>query len=218
MRHMRHKQNISALLLGTLFVVASVSGCAGPAETSAISPSASQTPSQTPIATKTAEQASIDFAEIAKQSCFRAQKLGVVEAGTYSGKEIRTVMVPKSEAYLDFNAAYYQAPDSYELIWEITGLYSCGAYFTFSMAEEAGQPANIQVSFDGTDSTYSTVEDVGEAGISKIKYSIVDGFISSVQSSIDANKIETSVTYGNLSASDIQIIKTAVDRYNKTLD
>ena len=215
---MRNKRTFSGLLLGTLLVISSVSGCAVQTETAEISPSASQTPSQTPVETKTAEQASIDFAEIAKQSCFRAQKLGVVEAGTYAGIEIRTVMVPKSEAYLDYSAAYFQAPDTYELIWEITGINSCAAYFTFSMAEEAGQPANIQVSFDGTDSTYSTVEDFGEAGISKMKYTLVDGFISSVQSSIDDSKAETSVTYGNLSTSDVQIIKTAVDRYNKTLD
>jgi hypothetical protein len=127
-------------------------------------------------------------------------------------------MSNKADAYQDFNAAYFVAPDEYTLIWEIDGLTACGAYYTFSMAEEAGQPAAIDVVFRTADSVFETTEDFGQFGVNHVEYTIADGVIVTAKRIDEKNPSTTTVRYGNLTETERNIIKTAVDRYQATLN
>jgi hypothetical protein len=185
-----------------------LSGCASAAAPSA-SPSVTASPTPT-VEPMTPAEAKAAFAKIAKLSCNTAQNEGVVETGS----DFTLVMVNKADGYLDFSAAYFSPPSTYELIWELDGITACSDYYTFSMAEEAGQEAAIDVTFDETDSTFTTFEDFGEFGTSNLKFQIKDGMLHSFESLDPENPRSSSIRYGNITEADRLILKTAVDEYN----
>ena len=160
----------------------------------------------------TPAEAKAVFEKIATASCDKAMAEGVVEQST-SLDGFTLVMVPKDEAYLDFSAAYFESPDTYELIWEVDALSSCGAAISFALADEAGVESDLQVSFNPADSTFETLQDLGEYGTIRLKYNITDGLLSKIEI-LDSTVVDVrKISYGNLQETDWNILRTAVDRY-----
>jgi hypothetical protein len=193
----------AGLLAATVLLV---SGCATPGEpTMSGTPTQTATPTQT-FAAMTPAEAKASYKKIAKAGCDAAQELGAVE----SSKAATVVMTPKSEGYKDYSAAYFASPDTYEIIWELDGLYACGDWFNFSMSEEAGVEAAIDVTFDEKTGKYSTSQTFDGETYAYVS-TVTDGKVSSVYSSVTKN--DTAIKYGNLTAEDLLILTTAVDRY-----
>jgi hypothetical protein len=172
-------------------------------------PSATSTPTPTKPAAMTPAEAKLAFSKIAKDSCFEAQKLGVVE----SSEGFKLVSLNKDEAYKDFSAAYLEYPSNYGLIWELDAITACADFYTFSMSEEAGKEADIDVTFDPNDSTYTTFEDFGEFGTSNYKFTIVDGKFATAENLDPKNARLTTIRYGSITDEDRAVVKTAVDEY-----
>ena len=190
-------------------VALGLAGCSGNAAPSA-SPSVSASPTPT-VQPMTPAEAKAAYFKIVKLSCNTAQNQGVVE----TSDKFTVVSVNKEDGYLDFSAAYLEKPATYGLIWELTSITSCADYYTMSMAEEAGQEAAIDVTFDETDSTYTTFEDFGaEIGTSNYRYQIKDGMLHIAENLDPKNPATTSIRYGNITEADRLILKTAVDEYN----
>ena len=181
-----------------------LAGCSSPNP----QPTATPSPTQT-FEAKTPAEAKAAYKDIAKASCNKAQAEGVVE----SGADYTLVSVNKDDNYLDFSAAYFQKPDTYELIWELTSLTSCADWYTFSMADEAGIEAQIDVQFNAGDGTYSTREDLGDLGINSYRYTVVDGLITEALNLDPKNPVTTKVRYGNITEEDRNILITAVKRF-----
>jgi hypothetical protein len=172
-------------------------------------PSATSTPTPIKPAAKTPAEAKLAFSKIAKDSCFEAQKLGVVE----SSEGFKVVSLNKNDSYKDFSAAYLEHPSNYGLIWELDAITACADYYTFSMSEEAGKEADIDVTFDPNDSTYTTFEDFGEFGSSNYKFTIVDGKFATAENLDPKNAGLTVIRYGSITDEDRTVVKTAVDEY-----
>lgn len=162
----------------------------------------------------TPEEAETKFKSIARASCEAALSEGAVEKSE-SAEGFTLVLVPKTEAYKDFSAAYFQPDDTYELIWEVDAFSACGASMTYDLAEEAGQDADLEVTFNSDVQQYETFQDLGEYGNSHLRYEVSDGKISSV---LDLNSVQDgarTVSYGKLSNDELTILETAVDRFLK---
>jgi hypothetical protein len=198
---------IASILVVAGMLVASLAACTAPAP--GPSPSASSTPSATKPAPMAPAEAKAAFAVIAKDSCFEAQKLGVVE----SSEDFIVVSLNKDEAYKDYSAAYLEYPSTFGLIWELTAITACADYYTFSMAEEAGKEADIDVTFDENDSTFTTFEDFGEFGTSEYKFTIVDGKFATAESLDPKNERFITIRYGSITADDRAVVETAVEEF-----
>ena len=203
---MNKNKTTSTLALAALLMLG-LSACGTPAPQP--SASASSSPTATKPAAMTPAEAKVAFAKIAEKSCLEAQKLGVVE----SSEKFIVVALNKDEAYKDYSAAYLEMPDKYGLIWELDAITACADYFTFTMAEEAGQEADIDVTFDENDSTFTTFEDFGEYGTSNYKFTITDGKFATAENLDPANKRLITIRYGSITADDRAIVETAVEEY-----
>jgi len=189
--------------LGATLVLASCSPVAAPTDL----PKATET-----YTTLSPAEAKAQFETIANASCDKAMAEGVVEQ-SISSDGFTLVMVPKDEGYKDYSAAYFEPADTYELIWEADAFSACGASITFSLAAEAGVESDIEVAFNATDSTFETTQDLGEFGISRLKYQTTDGLLSQIEI-LDSSVADVrSIRYGNLSDEHWQILRTAVDRF-----
>ena len=182
-----------------------LSGCSAPASKPESKPSVT-------VAQLSPEEAKAQFETIANASCDKAMAEGVVEQ-SISSDGFTLVMVPKEEGYKDYSAAYFEPADTYELIWEADAFSACGASISFSLAAEAGVESDIEVTFNATHSTFETAQDLGEFGISRLKYQTTDGLLSQIEI-LDAIVADVrSIRYGNLSDEHWQILRTAVDRF-----
>lgn len=205
--------------IGLITTIAAIAFCAAiglagcSSNALAPSPTPTSSPSET-VSPMTPAEAKAAYKKIAKASCDSALSLGVVEAGD----DYRLVSVNKDEAYKDYSAAYFEEPDNYELIWELDSIHSCADWFAFSMAEEAGQEAAIEVTFDPTDSTFTTFEDFGEYGTSNYKMTVADGKFFTATNLDPEHENTVTIQYGNFTDADRQILVTAVDRYLETLN
>ncbi len=198
---------VASVLVVAGMLVTSLAACTAPAP--GPSPRASSTPTATKPAAMTPAEAKAAFAVIAKDSCFEAQKLGVVE----SSEDFIVVSLNKDEAYKDYSAAYLEYPSTFGLIWELTAITACADYYTFSMAEEAGKEAEIDVTFDETDSTFTTFEDFGEFGTSNYKFTIVDGKFATAENLDPKNERFITIRYGSITADDRAVVETAVEEF-----
>jgi hypothetical protein len=161
----------------------------------------------------TPAEAKAAYKLIAQASCNAAQALGVVE----TSDKYTVVSVNKEEGYKDYSAAYLEKPNKYGVIWELTSITSCADWYSFSMADEAGQEAAIDVTFDAADSTFTTFEDFGDSGSANYKYTVDDGKLATATNLDPKNSSVTQIRYGNLTDDDLAILKTAVDKYLATL-
>jgi len=192
--------------------MALLSGCASP--TPSPSPSATVTPTPTPtVSAMTPAEAKAAYKVIAQASCNAAQSLGVVE----SSDKYTLVSVNKDQGYKDYSAAYFEKPNTYGIIWELTSITACADWYSFSMADEAGQEAAIDVTFDAADSTFTTFEDFGDSGSAHFKFKVLEGKLHTATNLDPKNQTVTEIRYGNLTDKDLAILKTAVDKYLATL-
>ncbi len=198
---------IASLLVIAGMLVASLPACIAPPPNP--TPSARATPTASKPAPMTPAEAKLAFSKIAKESCFEAQALGVVE----SSEDFIVVALNKDEAYKDYSAAYLEYPSTYGLIWELDAITACADYYTFSMAEEAGQEAAIDVTFDENDSTFTTFEDFGEFGTSEYKFTIVDGKFATAENLDPKNERLITIRYGSITADDRAVVETAVEEF-----
>jgi hypothetical protein len=198
---------VAAMLVLSGLLAGGLTACSTPQPNP--TPSATSTPTPTKPAAMTPAEAKLAFSKIAKDSCFEAQKLGVVE----SSEGFKVVSLNKDEAYKDFSAAYLEYPSNYGLIWELDAITACADYYTFSMSEEAGKEADIDVTFDPNDSTYTTFEDFGEFGSSNYKFTIVDGKFATAENLDPKTAGLTVIRYGSITDEDRAVVKTAVDEY-----
>ncbi len=203
---MKIRRIASSLIIAGM-LAASFAACSAPQPNP--SPSASSTPTASKPAPMTPAEAKVAFAKIAKDSCFEAQALGVVE----SSEDFIVVALNKDEAYKDYSAAYLEYPSTYGLIWELDAITACADYYTFSMAEEAGQEAAIDVTFDENDSTFTTFEDFGEFGTSEYKFTIVDGKFATAQNLDPKNERFITIRYGSITTDDRAVVETAVEEF-----
>lgn len=193
-----------------------LSGCSP--DPLASDPAQTQTQTQTQTKTKTQSPtvsdqgySAGDFRAIAEDSCARALEFGVseIEAGLAGFEQ---VLVPKEQGYEGYSAAYFQPPETYELIYETDWFSVCAASNTYALSEEAGVESGIMVEFLVEDSVFETTQDFGEFGVSVLRYSVAGGYFSQV-SFIEADEVGVvSISYGPLSNDQKQVIKTAVDR------
>lgn len=186
-----------------LFGLVSLAGCS-----SQPAPTPTSTPTVTLPAAQTPAEAKASYKAIAEASCNKAQAEGVTE----TSDNFTAVMTPKSQHYKDFSAAYLVEPEEYGLIWELDALVSCADWYTFSMADEAGSEAAIEVTFDPADSTYQTVEDFGDVGIYTYRFTVVDGRVAT-SVNVDKPSEVTTITYGAIGDSGLDILMTAVDQH-----
>ena len=199
---MNNKSSFAAVA-GVLLISALLTGCSTKAE-----PIASPSPTINPM---TPAEAKAAYKVIAKTSCETAQNIGVVE----QTGDTTVVMTPKDKNYKDFNAAYFTKPDKYQLIWELTGLAACADWYEFSMADEAGKPAPIDVTFDSNDGTFATSQTFD--GVTyKAVVTVASGKIAT--SKTPATGDLTTLKYGGQTAEDQNILVTAVDAYLATID
>lgn len=173
------------------------------------SPTQSAAPTASPLS---AEQAQSAFEAIATASCDKAMAEGVVEQ-SLDANGFALVMVPKDQGYQDFSAAYFEPADTYELIWETDALSACGAAIAFAMAQESGTEVDLAVSFDETDGSFATEQDLGEYGMSNLKYEVTNGLLSAIEIQGSSSPDKRTIRYGNLQEADWNILRTAVDRY-----
>ncbi len=169
-------------------------------------------PSQPTIPEMTVQEAETQFKAIARASCEAALEQGTLEKSV-EPDGFTLVMVPKADAYKDFSAAYFQPDDTYELIWETDAFSACGVSMTYDLAEEAGRESDLEVIFNPELQQFETFQDFGEFGESRLGYQTVEGKISSVQNLDSEDSDKRTVSYGNLTEAEINILTTAVDRF-----
>jgi hypothetical protein len=178
-------------------------------------PTATPEPSPSPTSTIIAEpvDATEAFREIAHASCDKAHAEGVVESG-WDGTQ-KAILVPDSEAYQDYSAVFVGENGVLALIWESDSFASCNASNAYSLAEEAGQEADLGLTFNETDGTYQTTLDQGpdQEAPFVATYTVSNGLI--VQQHIDADWGEATIeiTYGMPSDEDIAYLRKAVDAF-----
>jgi hypothetical protein len=209
---MSRKTRVALATVGLLPALL-LAGCASSSPTG--TPSESPEPSTSPTSTIIAEPVDITeaFREIAHASCDKANAEGVVESG-WDGTQ-KAILVPDSEAYQDYSAVFVGENGVPALIRETDSFASCNASNTYSLAEEAGQEAEIDLTFNEADGTYQTTLDQGpDQDVPFVAtYIVSNGLI--VQQHIDADWGETTIeiTYGMPSEDDIAFLRTAVDAF-----
>lgn len=199
-----------------LLVTLAVTGCADvravpPSPTSSATTTNTATGNPTPSATlpleMTAAQAKAAYKNIAKASCNWAQRDGVVE----SGDAYTAVMTNSLQAYLGFTEASFVAPDSYKVLSDLSDFYACADWYAFSMADEAGKTAPIDVTFN-SDASFNVHKVLASGLPSVLKIIVADGVIATATNLDPADPWIIGCRYGSLTESDLAIVKTAVDR------
>jgi hypothetical protein len=213
----------AAVTVGLVGLALSVAGCgqvvAAPTKTSqpsAASPSATLPSATTSATTRamTPAEAKAAYKAIAKTSCNLAQAQGVAEVGPGT----TAIMTNRAQGYKDFTAAYFEAPDAYSIIWELDGFNACRDWYSFSMADEAGKEAAIDVVFNTNDASFTVKQDLGQFGASAVRVVVADGLIATVTDLNPQTPGIVGLRYGSLTNADLNILKTAVDRYLATLN
>ena len=199
----------------SLVVALALTGCATdvPTPTSSATPPPTSSPQPTSIVAPADVTAA--FREIAYASCDKANAEGVVESGWDGDLTQKAILVPDSEAYKDYSAVFVAENGVLALIWETDSFASCNASNAYSLAEEAGQEAAIDLTFNEADGTYQTTLDQGpdQEAPFVATYTVSNGLI--VQQHIDADWGEATIeiTYGMPSDEDIAYLRTAVDAF-----
>jgi hypothetical protein len=136
---------------------------------------------------------------------------GVVEKST-AVDGFTLVMFPKTQGYKDFSAAYFQPDDKYELIWETDAFSACSASMQFELAAEGGAQVDFAVTFDPGVPAFETSQDLGELGISHLRYTFADGVFTGIKTLDTDDADPRTISYG-VTDDDRKILETAVDRY-----
>lgn len=159
------------------------------------------------------EEAMASYSTIAQASCDKALAEGVVES--MPGEEgFTSVMVPKTQGYKDYSAAYYDtASKQFELIWETDAFSACADANALSLAQEAGQKPDFTVEFNTTSGAYVTKRDLGEYGIAELQYTVANGVMVTMVQLNGQGGDPHLIRYGNITTEDRAILETAVDEF-----
>lgn len=188
-----------------IVLTATLAGCSAASEPVVELPS----PTISAAPAKPQEQIDSEYLAASTASCDKAQAEGVVE----EGPGFTVVAVPKSQAYEGYSAAYLEDPDNYELIWELDALTVCADSMSIQMAEEAGEPWPLKVSFNPETGAYEVFEDFGQYGTSSLAYVVKDGLIVEVNDLGDSDAGDREIAYGNLTDAHWKILRTAADEF-----
>jgi hypothetical protein len=155
----------------------------------------------------TAAEAKAAYKNIAKASCNWAQRDGVVEVGD----GYTAVMTNSTQAYNGFTEASLVAPDEYRVLFDLSDFQACADWYLFSMADEAGKAAAIDVTFN-SDASFNVRKVLASGAASALKIIVADGVIATATNLDPADPWTHGCRYGSLTVADLQILKTAVDR------
>jgi hypothetical protein len=136
-----------------------------------------------------------------------AQNTGVVE----SSANYIQVMASSAQAYQGFVMAYLQKPNKYDVIESITGFAACRDWYVFSMADEAGQEAAIDVFFNQKDASYTAAQN-DPSGPTLFRFTVKNNLIVSSTNLEDIAAGVSNLSYGTLNAAALAILKTAADK------
>jgi hypothetical protein len=151
------------------------------------------------------------FLEAAIASCEKALAEGVVEET--HGIELKAVMVPKEMGIDGYSAAYFQAPDTYELIWETDFFFACSIANQATLSEEAGMQHDLDVEVDGD--TYLITQLDFDQNPYTTEYFIKSGLIEKASSNIEGEQIETLISYGRELENSLEVIREALLRFEQ---
>lgn len=151
------------------------------------------------------------FIEVAIASCDKALAEGVVEKTP--GIELKAVMVPKEMGIEGYSAAYFQGPDTYELIWETDFFFACSIANQATLSEEAGMQLDLDVEVDG-DMYLVTQLDFDQDPYTT-EYFVESGLIQKARSTSERQQIETLISYGGELEYSLEIIREALLRFEQ---
>ncbi|MFM2023830.1 MAG: hypothetical protein RIR89_1222 [Actinomycetota bacterium] len=149
------------------------------------------------------------FIEVAMASCDKALAEGVVE--DTPGLELMAVMVPKEMGIDGYSAAYFQAPDTYELIWETDFFFACSIANQATLSEEAGVQLDLDVEVDGD--RYLVTQLDFDQNPYTTEYFVDSGLIQKASSDSGGETIETLISYGGEMEASLEIISEALLRF-----
>ena len=149
------------------------------------------------------------FIEVAIASCDKALAEGVVE--DTPGLELIAVMVPKEMGIDGYSAAYFQAPDTYELIWETDFFFACSIANQATLSKEAGVELELDVEVEGD--TYRVKQLDFDQNPFTTEYFVESGLIKKASSDNGGETIETLIRYGGEMETNLEIIREALQRF-----
>lgn len=183
-----------------------------PTVSESITPSPSESASASPSATlpieMTPAQAKEAYKRIAQASCNWAQRDGVAEVGA----GYTAVMTNSAQAYEGFTEASFIAPDAYNVLFDLSDFHACADWYIFSMADEAGKPAALNVTYNSTDASFDVRKVLASGKPSALKIIVADGVIATATNLDPTDPWIIGCRYGSLTDADLAIVKTAVDR------
>ena len=170
--------------------------------------SSNPTPSPDPTKTKTQTEIDTEFLKIAYDSCAKAQNENIVESMDDGSK---TIVLAKKNAYKDYSAVYLDAAGKAQVIYEME-LLVCQPGYLISMMKEANHDNSgdyehhVKLNQDGTytwsQHAYGTDNQFDETTF------VVSNGIITAGSTKDYNY---TFLYGDISDSDMQVFKKAID-------
>ena len=149
------------------------------------------------------------FIEVAIASCDKALAEGVVE--DTPELELMAVMVPKEMGIDGYSAAYFQAPDTYELIWETDFFFACSIANQATLSEEAGVKLELDVEVDGD--RYLVTQLDFDQNPYTTEYFVESGLIKKTSSDSGGETIEALISYGGDLEVSLEIISEALLRF-----
>lgn len=151
------------------------------------------------------------FIEIAIASCDKALAEGVIEETP--ALELIAVMVPKEMGMEGYSAAYFQAPDTYELIWETDFFFACSIANQATLSQEAGVRLELDVEVDGD--RYLVTQLDFDQNPYTTEYFVESGLIKKTSSDSGGETIETLISYGGEMEASLKIIREALVRFEQ---
>jgi len=197
-----------------------LAGCAtsAPSDSPSATPETTGSPTATAPDTATASPTAAPadvaaaFRKIADASCDRANAEGIVELATDGSQ--KSILIPKSMAYQDFNAAFYSDDEGASLIWSTENFGACIDSINFSLADEGGTTYKLDVTFNSADGTFTTSVDQGRNQKPFLStYTVENGVLVSRHIDADWGQMDVDFVYGMPSDEDIAILHDAVDAF-----
>jgi hypothetical protein len=197
-----------------------LAGCAtsAPSDSPSATPETTGSPTATAPDTATASPTAAPadvaaaFRKIADASCDRANAEGIVELAADGSQ--KSILIPKSMAYQDFNAAFYSEDEGASLIWSTENFGACIDSINFSLADEGGTTYKLDVTFNSADGTFTTSVDQGRNQKPFLStYTVENGVLVSRHIDADWGQMDVDFVYGMPSDEDIAILHDAVDAF-----
>jgi hypothetical protein len=151
------------------------------------------------------------FSSIATASCDRALVEGVIESTPALG--IEAVMVPKAFGVDGYSAAFHQAPNVYELIWETDFFFACAIANQVTLSEEAGMELDLDIEVYGN--RYLVTQLDFNQNTYTTEYLVQGDLLRKATTDNAGKKIETFIRYGEELEGSLEIIQEALGRFQQ---